>query len=121
MVGGARGWEENEMTPRLYRDNCRRCIGLLFEAGAFFSTPAPWTTALQKTMFFEYYRERAHGPALEYMRAIAKAGGYDALVRNHRSVFSALVQRALESRFGWSAPQVVAEQILGFWMPPGGW
>ena len=121
MVGGARGWEENEMTTRLYRDNCRRCIGLLFEAGAFFSTPAPWTTALQKTMFFEYYRERAHGPALEYMRAIAKAGGYDALVRNHRSVFSALIQRALESRFGWSTPQVVAEQILGFWMPPGGW
>jgi hypothetical protein len=72
-------------------------------------------------MFFEFYFERAHGPALEYMQAIAKAGSYEALVRDHRGVFSALIQRALESRFGWIAPQVVAEQILGFWMPPGGW
>ena len=78
MVGGKAPGEESEFTR--HHRNCRRCIGLLFEAGAFFSTPAPWSTALQKTMFFEYYRERALGPALEYMRAIAKAGGYDALV-----------------------------------------
>ena len=100
---------------------CRRCIGILFEAGAEFAKPAAWSSTLKKDMFFEYFDDSAHDQAMEYIRKIASFGSYDALVRDHRRVLAALIQTALESRFGKFAPRGVAENILEFWMPPGGW
>ena len=104
-----------------YDRGCRRCIGILFEAGAEYSKPAAWSSTLKQETFFEYFEDRAHAQAMEYMRKIAKKGSYDALVRDHRRVLAALIQNALESRFRRFAPRVVAEHILHFWMPPGGW
>ena len=55
-----------------------------------------------------------------YHDRVVAAGGYDALVKQHRRILASVVDKVVEAKFGRRAPQEVCAHVVTFWTPPGG-
>ena len=66
---------------------------------------------------------RRHGSfkrARLYHDRVVAAGGYDALVKQHRKILASVVGKVVEAKFGRRAPREVCAHVVTFWTPPGG-
>jgi hypothetical protein len=59
-------------------------------------------------------------PAWDYHEKVKAAGGYDALVKQHRRILASVVDKVVEAKFGRRAPQEVCAHAALFIAPPGG-
>jgi ankyrin repeat protein len=55
-----------------------------------------------------------------YHDRVVAAGGYDALVKQHRKILASVVDKVVEAKFGRRAPQEVCAHAALFIAPPGG-
>ena len=55
-----------------------------------------------------------------YHDRVVAAGGYDALVKQHRRILASVVDKVVEAKFGRRAPQEVCAHAALFIAPPGG-
>ena len=56
----------------------------------------------------------------DYHDKVKAAGGYDALVKQHRRILASVVDKVVEAKFGRRAPQEVCAHAALFIAPPGG-
>jgi ankyrin repeat protein len=87
----------------------RRILRLLVEHGAPISTNAT-----------DIERCERNESAFLYHDKVKAAGGYDALVKKHRTILASVVDKVVEAKFGRRAPREVCEHVGAFVAPPGG-
>jgi hypothetical protein len=58
--------------------------------------------------------------AWDYHEKVKAAGGYDALVKQHRRILASVVDKVVEAKYGRRAPQEVCAHAALFIAPLGG-
>ena len=94
-----------------YRSTLRVLLqhGAVPDAHAFFRR-CPQTTLVSGVFF----------STRDYHEKVKAAGGYDALVKQHRRILASVVDKVVEAKFGRRAPQEVCAHAALFIAPPGG-
>ena len=96
----------------------RRVLRVLLQHGA---VPDPHVYRRRPPVVIDSVVHQSHNePAWLYHDRVVAAGGFTALVKQHRRILASVVDKVVEAKFGRRAPQEVCAHAALFIAPPGG-